>query len=114
MPEILEKITVNIEESKSDEGEEEEKDIENPEIKEETDTKEPVLDKEEPEPEPELDKEEPELDKEESKVDEENPILFGEFPDTSKSTQTEDKKEQEFIDGIEDVDKKEDDDDINE
>ena len=98
MPEILEKITVNIEESNPDEGEsnpdEEEEfkpDIENPKNKVEP----------EPEPEPE------------SNVDEEKPILFGEFPDINKSTQTEggdeDKGEQEFIDGIEDVDEKDDD-----
>ena len=90
MPEILEKITVNIEESKSEE--ESKPDIENPEIK--------VEPSNEPEPEP---------DKEELKVDEEKPILFGEFPDTNKSTQTEDKEEEEFLDGIEDVDKKDDD-----
>jgi len=96
MPEILEKITVNIEESNPDEEEskrEEEfkPDIENPKNKVEP----------EPEPEPE------------SNVDEEKPILFGEFPDINKSTQTEggdeDKGEQEFIDGIEDVDEKDDD-----
>ena len=98
MPEILDKITVNIEESNPDEEEskpDEEKefkpDIENPKNKVEP----------EPEPEPE------------SNVDEEKPILFGEFPDINKSTQTEggdeDKGEQEFIDGIEDVDEKDDD-----
>ena len=63
--------------------------------------------------------EESKSDNEESKIDEEKPILFGEFPDINKSTQTEgDNKdqgeEQEFLDGIDDVDKKEEDDVINE
>ena len=51
-------------------------------------------------------------DNEGSKFDEEKPILFGEFTDINKSTQTEgkgDEEEQEFLDGIEDVDKKDDD-----
>ena len=112
MPEILDKITVDIEESKSEEGEEEEikPDIENPEIKPEPEPANEVVEPEtEPEPEPEPANEVVEPDKEEEK-----PILFGEFPDTNKSTQTEDKGEEEFLDGIEDVDKKEDDDDINE
>ena len=83
IPEILEKITINIEESKSD-IEESKSDIE-----------------------------ESKSDNKESKIDEEKPILFGEFPDINKSTQTEGEDEdqgegQEFLDGIEDVDKKDD------
>ena len=53
--------------------------------------------------------EESKSDIEESKFDEKKLILFGEFTDINKSTQTEDKEEQEFLDGIEDVDKKDDD-----